>query len=435
MNTLQMSTFALLSVTTLAFTAPPQTAQEGIRPHQQGIPLRPFVANNLPPIPTRPPEAVRGTVELAICLDTSGSMNGLIEAAKTKLWDIVNDLALATPTPRLRVALLTYGNDGHIAEDGWVHIDSPFTEDLDEISRQLFALTTNGGTELVGRVLREAGEQLDWTPSDSTLKLVVVAGNESADQDQTFHYPDVCKNLITRGIMVNAIYCGNSADNIAPAWREVALLTDGHYASIDQNNGNIVIASPFDDTLAELSGKINTTYVAYGAAGAEAKMNQVEQDANAQSLNTATAAQRCSTKGGALYWNGHWDLVDACKQEDFKLADVKDADLPEVMQAMTLEQKQAYVAKMGAKREAIQKEIETYSLKRQAFVNEEMKKHQNDADRSFDTALRSAIRAQAQSKGFKFKPDPALAPTAEQPQTDKDSETRGDASLTVLDDC
>ncbi len=404
MNFTQSTTLIMASTAALALAAPPQPATQEIGANEV-LPLRPqFIS--LPPMARNLNEASRRTVELAICLDTSGSMNGLIEAAKLKLWDIVNDLALATPTPRLRVALLTFGNDGHIAEDGWVHIDSPFTEDLDEISRQLFALTTNGGTELVGRVLREAGEQLDWTPSDSALKLIVVAGNESADQDQTFHYPDVCKSLISRGVMVNAIYCGDPADEIAPGWREVALLADGHYAAIDHNNGNIVIASPFDDKLAELSGAINMTYVSYGAQGEAYKMNQAEQDANAQSLNVATAAQRCTSKGGALYWNGHWDLVDACKQENFQLAEVKDADLPEAMRRMTLGEKQAYIAQMGAKRAAIQKEIEAFSAKRQAFVNEEMKKHQGDADRSFDTALRKAIRAQAMSKGFEFKPEP-----------------------------
>ncbi len=421
MNFLRASSLAAVSASALALAAPPpQTAQEQILPLGEGQVFILEGVGALPPFVVQPREAARRTVELAICLDTSGSMDGLIEAAKLKLWDIVNDLALATPTPRLRVALLTYGNDGHIAEDGWVRIDCPFTEDLDEVSRQLFALRTNGGTELVGRVLREAGEQLDWTPSDSTLKLVVVAGNESADQDQQFRYPDVCKSLISRGVMVNAIYCGNPADQIAPGWREVALLADGHYAAIDHNNGNIVIASPFDDKLAELSSAINETYIPYGAAGEQGKMNQAQQDANAQSLNTATAAQRCSTKGGGLYWNAGWDLVDACKAEDFKLAEIKDEELPEAMRGMTLEQKQARIAEVNTKREAIQKEIADYSAKRQAYVNEEMKKHQSDADRSFDAALRGAIRAQAQAKGFQFKPDPALEqPAAEQPQDDQ----------------
>src|SRR5258705_2711251 len=100
--------------------------------------------------------APRRAVHLAICLDTSGSMDGLIDEARQKIWSIVNDLALATPTPRLRIALLTYGNDGHDAERGWVAVDAPFTEDLDTVSAQLFALKTNGGTELVARVLDAA---------------------------------------------------------------------------------------------------------------------------------------------------------------------------------------------------------------------------------------------------------------------------------------
>jgi len=417
MNLLKTSALTVLSIGALAAAgaAPPAPA---VHPALAAGPMFPY----WPPMVQAIRVEARRTVELAICLDTSGSMNGLIEAAKLKLWDIVNDLALATPTPRLRVALLTFGNDGHLVEDGWVRIDSPLTEDLDEISRQLFALRTNGGTEYVGRVLREAGERLDWTPSDSALKLVVVAGNESADQDQTFRYADVCKGLISRGIMVNAIYCGNPADNIAPGWREVALLADGHYAAIDHNNGNIVIASPFDDKLAELSSAINTTYLAYGEKGEWGAQNQVAQDANALSLNSATVAQRCSTKGGVLYSNRHWDLIDACKEESFKLAEVKDDDLPEAMRGKTLEEKQAIIADMAAKREVIQKEIADYSQKRQAFVNEEMKEHQSDADRSFDATLRKAIRSQAIGKGFQFKDvpqveaPPAEGEPAEQPQ-------------------
>ncbi len=406
MQLLKSSTLAALSIGTLAAMA----AAPPAAPFRAPV-MRPMSAVcpelfSWPPTMRITPAEARRTVELAICLDTSGSMDGLIEAAKLKLWDIVNDLALATPTPRLRVALLTFGNDGHLAEDGWVRVDSPLTEDLDEISRQLFALRTNGGTEYVGRVLREAGEQLEWTPSDSTLKLVVVAGNESADQDQTFRYADVCKGLISRGIMVNAIYCGNPADEIAPAWREVALLADGHYAAIDHNNGNIVIASPFDDKLAELSSTINRTYLAYGEKGAWGATNQAQQDANAQTLSSAVVAARCQSKGSALYSNEHWDLVDACRSAAFKLADVKDEDLPESMRGKTLEQKQAIVADMAAQREAIQKEIADFSARRQAYVNEELKKHQSEEDRSFDTALRKAIRAQAMSKGFEFKVEP-----------------------------
>lgn len=376
--------------------APGAQQVEGAAAMGKGIPPAPAP---LPSTPLKPGDRV---VELAICLDTSGSMEGLINAARVKLWEIVNDLALAKPTPRLRVALLTYGNDGHNAENGWVTIDIPFTEDLDMVSKQLFALTTNGGTELVGRVLKTAGERLEWSASDDTLKLIVVAGNESADQDTVFSFRDVCKGTISKGIMINSIYCGNLADDIAPGWKEVAALADGHFASIDQNNGTVTVSTPFDNDLVALSSAINTTYVGYGKIWREAAANQKEQDANAALLGAAVAAQRCNTKGGEMYRNEQWDLVDACKQADFKIEDVKADDLPENMKSMTLEQKKAYVADMTTKRGEIQAKIADLNTKRSAYVEAEMKKMATASDQSFDAAIRKAIREQAASKGFKF---------------------------------
>src|SRR5690606_29410391 len=124
------------------------------------------------PSPNQPP-AGRRAVDLAICLDTSGSMQGLIDAARQGIWAIVNDLALAKPAPALRVALLTFGNDRHDAARGWVATQTGFTADLDLVSQKLFALTTDGGTELVGRVLQTALDELDWSTDADALRLVV----------------------------------------------------------------------------------------------------------------------------------------------------------------------------------------------------------------------------------------------------------------------
>src|SRR5262245_55902717 len=63
-------------------------------------------------------------VDVVIALDTSNSMDNLIDAARRKLWDIVNELAKAKPTPKLRVALISYGNTDYSAEKGWVAIAS-----------------------------------------------------------------------------------------------------------------------------------------------------------------------------------------------------------------------------------------------------------------------------------------------------------------------
>lgn len=340
-------------------------------------------------------------IDLAICLDTSGSMSGLINSAKQKLWDIVNDLAMAQPQPTLRVALLTFGNLDHETENGWVNVDSGLTSDLDEISRKLFALGTNGGTEYVGRVLQSAG-QLDWHPSDNALKLVVVAGNESADQDRETPFRKMCGELIARGIMVNSIYCGPVHDSVAPGWMEVAELAEGRFASIDQDNGTKVVVTPFDSELATLSTRLNETYLPFGAQGQAGLANQAEQDTNAGSLNAAASASRAVTKAQSLY-QCSWDLVDACTSGKVKIADVSADELPVDMQSMTIAQRDEHITEMSRRRAAVQDRIKQLSGERAAWVAEELRRLAVDDSNSFDNAIRSAIREQAGSKGFTFK--------------------------------
>lgn len=362
----------------------------------------------------RPPLKSR-VIDLAICLDTSGSMDGLIDSAKQRLWSIVNDLALADPAPELRVALLTYGNDGHAAENGWVRVDSELTGDLDLISQQLFALRTNGGTELVGRVVSVATGKLNWSQDPDALKLAVVAGNESADQDSTVSFRDACAAAIKSGIMVNSIYCGNPADADAPAWKEVSLLADGHFATIDHQNGTLAINTPFDEQLVALSSAVNPTYLPLGSSGQAAWANQSLQDTNAYELNNDAAANRAQCKASGLYVCG-WDLVDASKQEGFDLAAIKTEDLPEEMRAMTLEERKAHIDACAAKRAEIQQQVADVGTQREAWLRDEMKRLSIDDSNSFDHQLRSAIRAQVSSRGFRF-PAPAAAAQAVDAQT------------------
>ncbi len=341
------------------------------------------------------------TIDLAICLDTSGSMSGLLNSAKQKLWDIINDLAMAEPQPLLRVALLTFGNLGHEAENGWVGVESGLTDDLDVISEKLFALTTNGGTEYVGRVLQYAG-QLDWRPSESALKLIVVAGNESADQDREAPFRTMCGELIARGVMVNSIYCGPVHDAVAPGWMEVAELAEGQFASIDQDNGTKVVTTPFDSELATLSTELNETYLPFGARGQAVLANQSTQDTNAKSLNAACSASRAVTKSQSLYFCS-WDLVDACGSGKVKLDDVSADELPVKMQSMTIIQRKTYVTEMGRRRTETQDRIKQLSSTRATWIAQEMLRQATDDSNSFDNAIRSAIRGQAGSKGFTFK--------------------------------
>ncbi len=206
----------------------------------------------------KPAPRERRHVDLVICLDTSGSMTKLIEAAKQKLWSVVNELATAKPKPVLRVGLYQYGNDGLSRENGWVERLCPLTDDLDEVYGKLFALRTNGGTEYVARVIRAATNELKWNMDKGTLRMIFVAGNEPATQDEkTYKLQDICKAAVTKGIIVNTIFCNDEATGRRTGWADAAAWADGKYAAINRRVGTVVISTPYDKKLAELLNELD----------------------------------------------------------------------------------------------------------------------------------------------------------------------------------
>jgi hypothetical protein len=165
--------------------------------------------------PPKAPVEEAKTIDVVLCLDTSNSMDGLIASAKTKLWAIVNDLVKVKPTPNLRVALYSYGNDNYPRDNGWVRKEVDLTTDLDKISEKLFALTTRGGTEYVARVCRDALDQQKWSEDKDALKLIFVCGNEPASQDPQVPLKDVAEKAAAKGVIINPIYAGRDNDSAA----------------------------------------------------------------------------------------------------------------------------------------------------------------------------------------------------------------------------
>ena len=342
-------------------------------------------------------------IEIAICLDTSGSMDGLIESAKQKLWAVVTDLGTANPAPKLRVALYQYGNDGLQSEMGWVQQLCPLTDDLDSVYGKLFALKTNGGTELVARAVKMSAEQLGWSGEPQTLRMIVVAGNEPATQDADVTLETACKLAAGKGIVVNTIFCGSEQEGRSTGWADAAKLADGRYSAIDANGGTVVIDSPFDKEIAELGTKLNSTYVAYGPAGAVGQQNQVAQDFNAVAVGAPAAALRAAGKATTMYSNAGWDLVDAVKEKQVELAAMPAAQLPEPMQAIPAEQRAQFIEQKSRERVEIQAQISELNAKREQHIQKEMEKRGLDEKGAFDAALKQAIRDQAAQKGIELK--------------------------------
>lgn len=341
-------------------------------------------------------------VDVVICLDTSGSMEGLLDACRKKLWDLCSVLAQAQPAPRLRVALFSYGgNEG--GEDGHVVLRSGFTEDLDHVYEELMKLQATGGTEYVGRVLRRSLERLDWSQERGALKLIFVAGNESADQDAANPFRQACKDALQQRVVVHAIYCGADQDQGDPGtWREVAQHGGGHYAAIDPNGGTVSIATPFDADMIRLSEALNATYLPFGARGQAACENQGRQDRNSTSLGSSTAAARAQTKASGVYSNGAWDLVDACGQPEFDWTKLEEGDLPASLRGKSRAEREAVIAALRLQRTAIQAQIQALAKQRQAFIDETLAAAATDTSRSIDAAMARAVRSQAEAVGFRF---------------------------------
>ncbi|MCI0683305.1 MAG: VWA domain-containing protein [Gemmataceae bacterium] len=345
-------------------------------------------------------------IDLVLCLDISGSMEHLIDSAKQKLWDIVNDLAKVKPTPNLRVALYSYGATNYEQAKGWVKKDLDFVDDLDLVFKKLFEYRTNGGDEYVGRVCRDAVRDLKWSQAKDALKIVFVCGNEPATQDPLVKLPEVAALAKKHGVLINPIYCGGADDSDGRGWREFALMTGGRYANIDASrNVRVVVNTPFDKDIAALADKVNATYVPVGKKefrDGKAK-DQKAQTENSRQLGGANLAARVATQASALYKNSAWCLVDKLREDPkLDITKIPEAELSDELKKLKPAERVEYVQKKLQERLAIQKQVTELNTKREAYIRTEMQKQANDPTRGLDRALRETLRVQAESKGIQI---------------------------------
>ena len=341
-------------------------------------------------------------VQLAILLDTSGSMSGLIEQAKTELWQIVNELITAKQDgkqPSLQVALYEYGKSSLTPESNWIRQITPLTDDLDKVSEELFALKTNGGDEYCGAVIERAAKDLAWSGDHNDLKMIVIAGNEPFSQG-----PGGLQDSVQGGDRQGHHRQHDPLRQRNPrrVARRRALLADGKPMNIDHNAQVVHIESPQDKKIAELGVAINKTYIPYGAHGQAGAERQAAQDANASSVSPQIAQQRAVTKANSFYKNSAWCLADSYLDGKVDWTKIKKEDLPENMREMTIAEREAYIKGKLDERKKIQEEINTLNKARVKYVAEKRKELAAETETTLDAALIGAIREQATKKKFDF---------------------------------
>jgi hypothetical protein len=357
--------------------------------------LQSFVALADEPQPDK-----KNTIKVALLLDTSNSMDGLINQAKTQLWEIINELSYAkcdNENPDLKIALYEYGNDNLSSREGYIRQVIGFSSDLDEISEKLFALKTNGGNEFCGEVILTSLKQLDWGTNKNDLKIIFIAGNEPFTQGK-INYKDAAMQANEQNVTVNTIFCGNYENGISGMWKDGAKLTNGDYMTIDHNEKIIHIASPYDDVIIQLNKQLNNTYIYFGNAGKSKMQLQSSQDANAAELDEVVVVKRAVSKSSRVYKNSTWDLVDAEKEEGFGYDKLDKKTLPEELRNKSTEEIKVYVAEQSKKRAEIQEKIQQLNSKRNQYVAE----NQKNSSKGLDNVMVEAIKRQAKEKNYEW---------------------------------
>lgn len=342
------------------------------------------------------------TIQIALLLDTSNSMDGLIDQAKTQLWNLINKMSYAhcnEVQANLEIALYEYGNSSLSYQDNYLRQVIPFSTDLDYISKELFALDTSGGDEYCGAVIDNAVKHLEWRTGKQDLKMIFIAGNESFLQGKVSS-DTAMRSAMQKDITVNTIFCGNAQTGISLKWKDGAAMGKGEYTVIDQNRQTHYVTTPYDSQILDLNNQLNGTYMAYGSQGVLKSAQQVSNDAQLESISVTANVNRSVVKSKSVYNNADWDLIDAAEDEEMLevLIVANKKTLAPELKDKSVEEIKAITLAKKKERTKVQKSILELNEKREVYI-----KSQNVGENELESAMVNAVKKKAISKNYTWK--------------------------------
>jgi len=353
---------------------------------------------------TKPAAARKPRIEVCFVLDTTGSMGGLIEGAKQKIWSIANEMVSAKPTPELKLGLIGYRDKG----DDYVVKSFPLTDDIDAIYAHLrgFAAVGGGDTpESVNEALAEAINKMSWSQDRDVLKIIFLVGDAPPHMDYADgpKYPDLCRIAAKKDIVINTVQCGAMAET-TPIWQAIAKMSEGRYAAIAQSGNMAVVTTPMDAKLAELNKKIGATIIPYGDKDLRGEV--MAKQAASESAPAPAAADRLSYNARTnRAVQGTGELLDALASNKLKVEAIDQKKLPAEFQDLSRDEMEKRITQARADRTKVQKEIDDLAKERDAYLQAENKRlaAEGKGD-AFDEKVAETIRAQAAKKGVKYAP-------------------------------
>lgn len=344
----------------------------------------------------RPFKNVSPKIQVAILLDVSNSMDGLIGQAKAQLWNMVSVMGRAqcdSVAPAIEIALYEYGRPANGEENGYIKQINAFTNDLDQVSQNLFGLVTNGGDEYCGHVMYTSLNQLAWDASPSNYKVIFIAGNEDFLQGDVT-WTQACADAGRKGVIINTIYCGDKLTGIREHWKLGGECGGGSYTNINQNAAIEEIPTPYDSTLFVLNDRLNQTYIAYGASGQANYYKQAQVDRMNMKMSKSVAAKRVAVKGNKqVYANTSWDLLDATRADSTYIAKVDLSTLPDSLKNKSRAELQQIVQAKQTERTAIQQEIALLNTQRNSYIA--ANKASAAETQTLETEIEKIIKTQA----------------------------------------
>lgn len=354
-----------------------------------------------PPVAPNQAQSLPGrqaTIELMFVLDTTGSMGGMLEGAKAKIWGIVNDLlqqrSLGGAT--IRVGLVAYRDRG----DNYVTRVTPLSANLDAVYSQLMSFQAQGGgdtPEDVRSAMAEAVRLGGWSaPGSNTSQIIFLVGDAPPHDDyRNMPATDTsARNAARRGIVVNTIQCGDNPST-RNAWLNVAQNGNGEYFAIAQDGGVEVLVTPYDQELAQLGEQMGATYMAYGATDKRraSQSAQVAMESRVVAAAPAAAkADRALNKALNARAYDESDLVQQAEAGTVALPKIADAELPDSLRSLPPAQRQAALDKAVGQRKELRERIVVLSKKREQYLAQQ--RSERSSKGAFDAAVSAALAKQ-----------------------------------------
>ena len=354
-------------------------------------------------LPVEKPVIEGPTIELVFCLDATGSMSGLISTAKEKIWSIVSELSQTQPAPTIKLGMVFYRDRG----DAYITKVVPMTFDIDSVYTELLAIQAGGGgdsPESVNQALHEAVSQMNWTRGNNVYKTVFLVGDCAPHMDykNDVKYQVTCKLASEKGITLNTIKLGTQCTDAIPHFKAIAECSNGEYQQLGQHAEDLVIKTPYDDSINFYSKQIDASKMYYGSSSEQSfnytrKSKAMNIYSKASSSASTDRAQYNMSEAGRDNWFGNKELINDLIENKISLDSISEDELPTEIKKVKKENREQYVLDQKNNRDNNLIQLKGLNVKKAEYIKTEMAK--NPAAISFSGEIIITMKEQAKDNG------------------------------------